>query len=136
MEIDSIDGELTSYNGEILTIDRVEVQNSYLSAERIAVIVSELNTKYLDQNVVFVTERLAVAEYSTLYIGKTDAFSPYGSFAGVAETIDSGNAQAKTNGHPMTPKLFSIIPTFSKIPSLASPHSARIPQRLSKKHFI
>ena len=29
------DGELTSYNGEILTIDNVEVQHSELSEERI-----------------------------------------------------------------------------------------------------
>ena len=31
------DGELTSYNGEILSIDNVEVQDSNLDAERIGV---------------------------------------------------------------------------------------------------
>ena len=40
------DGELTSYNGEILTIDEVEVKNSSLTEERIAHIVAELNAKY------------------------------------------------------------------------------------------
>ena len=85
------DGELTSYNGEILTVENVEVIDSKLSAERIAAIVAELNTQYASQNVIFVAERPTVAEYSTIYIGKTSAFEQYGSFAGLAETIDSGN---------------------------------------------
>ena len=37
------DGELTRYNGEILTVDNVEVRHSNLTAERIAAIVSGLN---------------------------------------------------------------------------------------------
>ena len=85
------DGELTSYNGEILNIDNVEVQNSRLTAERISSIVAELNTRYAAQNVIFVTSRPESIEYSTIYIGKTEAFSPYGSFAGLAETIDKNN---------------------------------------------
>ena len=86
------DGELTSYNGEILTVDNVEVKNSALTEERINSIVAELNAQYAAQNVIFVTERPTAAEYSTIYIGKTEAFSPYGSFAGLAETIDENNA--------------------------------------------
>ena len=39
------DGELTGYNGEILTIENVEVIDSKLSAERIAAIVKQ---KYLN----------------------------------------------------------------------------------------
>ncbi len=85
------DGELTSYNGEILTIDTVEVQDSALTEERIASIIAELNAKYSSQNVIFVSEKPSVSEYSTIYIGKTEAFSTYGNFAGLAETIDSGN---------------------------------------------
>ena len=85
------DGELTSYNGEILTVDNVEVKDSSLTEERIAYIVAELNAKYAAQNVIFVTEKPQNIEYSTIYIGKTEAFSPYGNFAGLAETIDSGN---------------------------------------------
>ncbi|MBE6357647.1 MAG: hypothetical protein E7057_00180 [Lentisphaerae bacterium] len=90
------DGELTSYNGEILTIDGVEVRDSKLTQARITDIVAELNAKYAAQNVIFVTERPATAEYSSIYIGKTDAFSSYGNFAGLAENIDSGN-QNKTD---------------------------------------
>ena len=95
------DGELTSYNGEILTVDNVEVQDSSLTEERIKNILTELNTKYSTQNVIFVTERPTVAEYSTIYIGKTEAFSPYGSFAGLAETIDEGNQIKNDNAFVM-----------------------------------
>ncbi|MBE6368441.1 MAG: hypothetical protein E7052_11145, partial [Lentisphaerae bacterium] len=86
------DGELTSYNGEILTVDNVEVQHSELSEERINNILKVLNEKYSDQNVIFVTEPPADTQYSTIYIGKTEAFNKYGNFAGLAETIDQNNA--------------------------------------------
>ena len=86
------DGELTSYNGEILSLENVEVQNSSLTEERIKNILAELNARYADQNIVFVTQRPTVAGYSTIFIGKTAAFDRYGSFAGLAETIDEGNA--------------------------------------------
>ena len=85
------DGELTDYNGEILTIDGVEVRDSKLTQARIADILAELNKKYASRNVIFVTEKPENVEYSTIFIGKTEAFDRYGSFAGVAETIDHGN---------------------------------------------
>ena len=90
------DGELTRYNGEILSLDNVEEQNSSLTEERIKNILAELNAKYADQHVVFVTQRPAAAEYSTIFIGKTSAFDQYGNFAGLAETIDENNTN-KTN---------------------------------------
>ena len=95
------DGELTSYNGEILTVDNVEVQDSSLTEERIANIIAELNEKYVSQNVIFVTERPQTAEYSTIYIGKTSAFDAYGNFAGLAETIDEGNQIKNDNAFVM-----------------------------------
>jgi hypothetical protein len=51
------DGELTSYDGENLTVDNVSVSDSQLSQERICQIVSELNAKYSAQNVIFVIEK-------------------------------------------------------------------------------
>ena len=95
------DGEVTSYNGEILSLDTVEVKDALLTAERIKNILAELNAKYADQKVVFVTERPAAAEYSTIFIGKTSAFDQYGSFAGLAETIDEGNANKTDNAFVM-----------------------------------
>ncbi len=95
------DGESTSYNGEILTVDHVEVKDSALTAERIADIVFELNAKYAAQNVIFVTEKPEFTEYSTIYIGKTSAFDQYGNFAGLAETIDEGNRISTDNAFVM-----------------------------------
>jgi len=87
----NFDGEATSYNGELMTISNVVVQNPGLTDERIAKIQAELNAMYAGRNVIFVTAPPDVPEYSTVYIGKAEAFSPYGQFAGLAETIDSGN---------------------------------------------
>jgi len=91
------DGELTDYNGEILTIEGVEVRDPQLTQARIADILAELNKKYASQNVIFVTERPANAEYSTIFIGKTKAFDQYGSFAGLAETVDFNNQNHSDN---------------------------------------
>ena len=102
------DGELTSYNGEILTIENVTVQDSTLSRERIENILAELNAKYADQNVIFVTKRPKETEYSTIYIGKTSAFDQYGNFAGLAETIDFDN-QNKTDKAGIDLSLFDAF---------------------------
>ena len=100
------DGELTSYNGEILTVDNVEVQDSSLTEERIFNIVSALNEKYAAQNVIFVTTRPETAEYSTIYIGKTSAFDQYGNFAGLAETIDSpDSSHCPSSSHSLSQHL-------------------------------
>ncbi len=91
------DGEVTRYNGELLTIDQVTVEDSGLTAERISNIVSLLNASYAERNVIFVTERPAGGVFSTVYVGKTSAFDEYGNFAGLAETIDSGNHNPSDN---------------------------------------
>ena len=110
------DGALTSYNGEILTVDNVEIQDSSLTGERIKNILTELNTKYADQNVIFVPQRPTVAEYSTIFIGKTSAFNEYGNFTGLAETIDEGNENKTDNAFVMLDSSASdeaIIATIS-----------------------
>ena len=110
------DGELTDYNGEILTVENVEVKDSSLTKERINSIVAELNAKYASQNVIFVTDRPTTAEYSTIFIGKTDAFSSYGNFAGLAETIDEGNKNSTDKAFVMldsTADNAQIISTIS-----------------------
>lgn len=40
---------------------------------------------------------LLQGEYSTVFIGGTSAFEPFGSFAGLAETVDTGNAVRNDN---------------------------------------
>ena len=110
------DGEYTSYNGEILNVDGVVVEDSKLSGERIAEIVAALNERYASSGVKFVTERPIDGEYSTVYVGKTDDFDQYGNFAGLAETIDKGNANKSDNAFVMLDSTASnaqIVDTIS-----------------------
>ena len=86
------DGAETQYKNSVLGLNiDVTVEDSGLSPERIATITSLLNEHYVDQNVVFVTERPESGDYSTVFIGKTSDFDKYGNFSGLAETVDSGN---------------------------------------------
>ena len=87
------DGELTRYrNADLnLEIDNVQVEDSRLTPERIAGIVASLNAQFAGQNVLFTSERPKDTAYSTIFIGKTSAFNQYGSFAGLAETVDLDN---------------------------------------------
>ena len=91
------DGGNTVYDGEILAISNVSVAGAGLTEERIASITAALNALYSTQGIRFVTERPAEGAFSTVYIGKTDAFAPYGSFAGVAEMVDTGNRTKNDN---------------------------------------
>ncbi|MBO7152254.1 MAG: hypothetical protein J6W67_00480, partial [Lentisphaeria bacterium] len=101
------DGELTSYNSEILTVDSVEVSKSGLSTERIESIISSLNSRYADTNVKFVAEKPYGKEYSTVFVGMTDAFSQYGDFAGLSETVDIGNQNKTDNAFVLLDSSYS-----------------------------
>jgi len=112
------DGELTRYHNRDLdiNIENVEVEDSGLSEERIAEIVKVLNDDFATQNVIFVTERPEDTEYSTIFVGKTSSFDQYGKFAGLAETIDVGNAIKSDNAFVMldaTADDAAIIETIS-----------------------
>lgn len=110
------DGELTDYNGEFLTVNNIEVINPQLSQERIDKIISELNEKYAYLNIKFVTVIPENTEYSTVYIGKTSSFDKYGTFAGIAETIDSGNKNKTDKAFVMLDAAYddtTIITTIS-----------------------
>ena len=91
------DGELTAYRGELLTIDGVEVANSNLSAARIAEIVDSLNDMFAARGVVFTSVKPEGSDYSTVFVGKTDAFAAIGNIRGIAETVDEGNLNKKDN---------------------------------------
>ena len=87
------DGESTTYRNDDLdiTLD-VDVENSGMSEEQKQYILAELSAKYASKEIVFTTEKPEDGqEYSTIFIGQTDDFEEYGSFAGLAETIDEGN---------------------------------------------
>ena len=63
------DGELTRYDGEILTVDRVEVEDSGLTQERIGTVISRLNEEFAALNVSFTADP-AEAEAAGEYIYK------------------------------------------------------------------
>ena len=91
------DGELTSYNGELMTIDGVEVAHSNLDAARIAAIIANLNDMFAARGAIFTSVKPEGGEYSTVFVGKTGAFAEIGDICGIAETIDEGNLNKKDN---------------------------------------
>ena len=90
------DGAETSYNGELLTINDVVVEDSGFDSESITLIVTALNDHFGDV-VVFTAELPQTDEYSTIYVGVTSAFEEYGDFLGIAETLDAGNQNHNDN---------------------------------------
>ena len=87
------DGEITTYHNTDLNISLdVKVEDSGMSEEQKRYILAELSEKYASANIVFTVEKPEeIQEYSTIFIGQTNDFEEYGSFAGLAETIDKGN---------------------------------------------
>ena len=86
------DGAVTSYHNRDLDIfiDNIEVEESGFDNSIISLIVAALNAQF-DDDIVFTADIPQSDEYSIVYIGTTHAFDVYGSFLGLAETIDSGN---------------------------------------------
>ena len=91
------DGEVTVFNGDILALECVTVQDSQLSSERISTIAAALNAKYASQNITFVTEKPVSGDFSTIFIGKSEELSAYGDFTGLSETVDSNNTRKNDN---------------------------------------
>ncbi len=97
------DGESTTYRNEDLNITiEVDVDDSGMSDEQKRYILAELSEKYANKNIVFTAEKPEdIQQYSTIFIGKTDDFDEYGTFAGLAETIDIGNQIKNDNAFVM-----------------------------------
>lgn len=93
------DGATTSYNNRQIgfLIDDIIINDSGYSSEDISIIVDGLNSKF-EKNIFFtIKQPTGIEEYSTIFIGTTDAFKPYGDFYGIAESIDSGNINHSDN---------------------------------------
>ncbi|MCK4981850.1 MAG: fibronectin type III domain-containing protein, partial [Victivallaceae bacterium] len=83
-----------AYDNDALNIhiDNLSVAHSGLSEEEQFKIITDLNNTFADTSVTFTITAPTSEEYSTIYVGGDDsAFSAYGSFLGIAETIDVGN---------------------------------------------
>ncbi|MEA4862256.1 MAG: hypothetical protein VB042_02995 [Victivallaceae bacterium] len=86
-------GGETAYAGEVATIEKVSIAPSGISPSIIAGIVKKLNQLFHGK-ISFAAERPDTTDYSTIYIGHTDAFNILGRFRGLAEKIgvDGGRA--------------------------------------------
>ena len=98
-----------SYNNEALDvyIDNIDVMHSALSMQEQFQIITDLNNTFADTGVTFSVTSPANEEYSTIYVGKTDALAQYGDFAGLAENIDVGNRIKNDKAFVFTDKLSS-----------------------------
>ncbi len=85
-----------SYNGPV-SVEGVTVSAARLDAATIATIVAELNELFAFCGVTFTVEASAEGAYSTVYVGETTSFDHLGSFLGLAESIDVGNADKNDN---------------------------------------
>ncbi len=94
------DGAETSYYNRDLDIriDDIVVENPGFDDAIISAIVADLNALYGDD--IHFTSSVPEEDntpYSTIYIGVTSAFDEYGSFLGLAETVDVGNVIKNDN---------------------------------------
>lgn len=90
-------GDNLSYRGELLSLDGISIESSGLSTGRIDRLVKRLNSAFSARGIRFVTNRPELDAYSTIHVGKTDAFTPFGNFTGLSETVDTGNRSRNDN---------------------------------------
>lgn len=110
--IDFEGAENVSYDNETLGIhlSGLSIADSGLSGEKQAKILNELNSTFTGTGVIFTTDiaGLEPGKYSTIYVGGSDpAFSAYGNFRGLSETIGAGNQVKNDNAFVFTDKLGS-----------------------------
>jgi len=76
-----------------------------------------IHEMFAGSGIIFTTERPAVgANYSSIYVGGDDsAFSEYGSFFGLAETVDVGNKNRADDGFVFSGELTWISPDASRL---------------------
>ena len=101
-----------SYDNDALNLrlDGLSVADSALSGEEQFKILTELNSTFAGTGITFTADvtGLEPGTYSTIYVGGSDsAFSAYGDFQGLAETIDAGNQVKNDEAFVFTDKLNS-----------------------------
>jgi autotransporter passenger strand-loop-strand repeat protein len=99
-----------SYNNDALGIhiDHIDVADSGLNEEQQFQILTDLNTKFADTGISFTTSIPEHNEYSTIYIGETQAFDSYGALLGIAETVDCGNINKSDNAFVLSNQIDSV----------------------------
>jgi len=108
------DGEHATYRNTDLRMSfSVTVQNPDFSDAQKQAILNGLKEKYASSGIVFTTEKPAVASYSTLYFGQSNAFQRYGDFFGVSETFDEMNRRQNDNAYVLLDKTYSTDQVLS-----------------------
>ena len=108
------DGADTYYNGEVITINNVTIENSGFTEKEQQSIVATLNNRYSGE-IVFVTEQPAGDQFSTIFVGKTNVFDDCGMFDGLAETIDKNNQIKNDNAFVFADSTWNYNKTISVI---------------------
>ncbi len=110
--IDFEGGENVSYDNDALDIHLggLSIADSGLPGEKQAKILNELNSTFTGTGVIFTKDitGLEPGKYSTIYVGGSDpAFSAYGNFRGLSETIGAGGQVKNDKAFVFTDKLNS-----------------------------
>ena len=101
------DGERVRFSNQDLKIGfNVTVRDPEFTEAQKKTILSGLNEKYSSSGIVFTTTKPS-GSYSTIYYGKSDAFSRYGEFFGVSETCDTLNKRSDDNAYVLMDSTFS-----------------------------
>ena len=98
--------DLSYDNGEFSR--SVDMAPAAYSASEQAEVISALNDLKADSGVVFTSEVPAGAVFSTVYVGSTSSFDDLGTFKGLSETVDAGNAVPNDEAFVNTSNISSI----------------------------
>lgn len=103
------DGPVRIENIDVPAFSAADLNLPGQEGEIIAAAIAQLNAEFATANVVFtLTEPKSFTDYSTVYIGGYDTqFAEYGSFYGLAEQTDLGNAERDDNAFVFSSELSS-----------------------------
>ncbi len=103
--IDFNGADNVSYENNALDIhiEDISVEDSGLTEEQQFQIISKLNEMFTGTGISFTANAPVDNEYSTIYVGETDAFNCFENLLGIAETIDIGNQNRSDDAFVFTP---------------------------------
>ncbi len=95
-------GSGLSYDNGEFSLSGITMEAAGFNAAEQAAILGELNAQFAAQGIVFTPDAPEEGVFSTVHVGGSDDFDELGSFAGLAETVDSGNADKRDEAFVFT----------------------------------